>query len=49
VPAAWDQVLARRVAAHRLDVPATDGLVPLVRRLCGVHAPIASAAAEAAI
>jgi len=48
VPATWDQVLARRVAAHRLDVPATDGLVPLVRRLCGLHAQLASAA-EAAV
>lgn len=48
VPATWDQVLARRVGAHRLDVPATDGLVPLVRRLCGVHAQLGSAA-EAAI
>jgi Winged helix DNA-binding domain len=48
VPATWDRVLARRVAAHHLDEPATDGLVPLVRRLCGVHAQLASAA-EAAI
>jgi hypothetical protein len=48
VAATWDQVLARRVAAHHLDVPATDGLVPLVRRLCGVHAQLGSAA-EAAV
>ena len=46
--ATWDQVLARRVAAHHLDTPSGDGLVPLVRRLCGVHAQLASAA-EAAI
>lgn len=48
MPVTWDQVLARRVAAHHLDTPATDGLVPLVRRLCGVHAQLASAA-EAAV
>ena len=30
--ATWDQALARRVAAHHLDTPSTDGLVPLVRR-----------------
>ena len=47
-PATWDQVLARRVAAHHLDAPATGGLVPLVRRLCGVHAQLGSLA-EAAI
>jgi hypothetical protein len=46
--ATWDQVLARRVAVHHLDTPSTDGLVPLVRRLCGVHAQLASSA-EAAI
>ena len=46
--ATWDQVLARRVATHHLDAPATDGLVPLVRRLCGVHAQIGSSA-EAAV
>jgi hypothetical protein len=46
--ATWDQVLARRVSAHHLDAPSGDGLVPLVRRLCGVHAQLASAA-EAAI
>jgi DNA glycosylase AlkZ-like len=46
--ATWDQVLARRVAAHHLDAPATDGLVPLVRRLCGVHAQLGSSA-EAAV
>ena len=46
--ATWDRVLARRVAAHHLDTPSTDGLVPLVRRLCGVHAQLASSA-EAAI
>ena len=33
---------------HHLDTPSGDGLVPLVRRLCGVHAQLASAA-EAAI
>jgi hypothetical protein len=48
VPATWDQVLARRVATHHLDAPATGGLVSLVRRLCGVHAQLGSAA-EAAI
>jgi hypothetical protein len=48
VPATWDQVLAHRVAAHQLDTPATGGLVPLVRRLCGVHAQLASSA-EAAV
>lgn len=48
IPASWDQVLARRVARHHLDSPASDGLVPLVRRLSGVHAQLASAA-EAAI
>jgi Winged helix DNA-binding domain len=36
--------MARRVAAHHLDAPATDGLVPLVRRLCGMHAQLGSAA-----
>ena len=46
--ATWDQVLARRVAAHHLDTPSGDGLVPLVRRLCGVHAQLVSSA-EAAI
>jgi DNA glycosylase AlkZ-like len=46
--ATWDQVLARRVAAHHLDEPSGDGLVPLVRRLCGVHAQVGSSA-EAAI
>jgi DNA glycosylase AlkZ-like len=46
--ATWDQVLARRVAVHHLDAPSADGLVPLVRRLCGVHAQLASSA-EAAI
>ena len=46
--ATWDQVLARRVATHHLDAPATDGLVPLVRRLCGVHAQLGSSA-EAAV
>jgi hypothetical protein len=44
VPASWDQVLARRVAVHHLDAPATDGLVPLVRRLSGVHAQLNSSA-----
>ena len=40
-PATWDQVLARRVRAPtHLDAPATDGLVSLVRRLCGVHAQL---------
>ncbi|HEY6744270.1 MAG TPA: winged helix DNA-binding domain-containing protein [Mycobacteriales bacterium] len=48
MPATWDQVLARRVAAHHLDASAMDGLVPLVRRLCGVHAQLGSAA-EAAV
>lgn len=48
VPATWDQVLARRVAAHHLDAPASDRLVPLVRRPCGVHAQLGSAA-EAAL
>jgi hypothetical protein len=46
--ATWDQVLARRVATHHLDAPAADGLVPLVRRLCGVHAQLGSSA-EAAV
>jgi hypothetical protein len=46
--ATWDQVLAQRVAAHHLDAPSADGLVPLVRRLCGVHAQLGSSA-EAAI
>jgi hypothetical protein len=46
--ATWAQVLARRVATHRLDRPAADGLVPLVRRLCGVHAQLGSSA-EAAV
>lgn len=46
--ATWDQVLARRLAVHHLDTPSADGLVPLVRRLCGVHAQLASSA-EAAI
>ena len=46
--ATWDQVLARRVAVHHLDTPSTDGLVPLVRGLCGVHAQLASSA-EAAV
>jgi hypothetical protein len=49
VPATWDQVLARRLAAQQLlDTPATGGLVPLVRRLGGVHAQVGSSA-EAAI
>ena len=48
VPASWDRVLAWRVGRHHLDRPATDGLVPLVRRLSGVHAQLASAA-EAAV
>ena len=46
--ATWDQVLARRIAAHHLDTPSGDGLVPLVRRLCGVHAQLGSSA-EAAV
>jgi hypothetical protein len=46
--ATWDQVLARRVATHHLDTPASGDLVPLVRRLCGVHAQLGSAA-EAAV
>lgn len=41
-------MLARRVAAHHLDAPAAGGLVPLVRRLCGVHAQLSSSA-EASI
>jgi DNA glycosylase AlkZ-like len=44
VPATWDQVLSRRLAAHHLDVPSTDGLVPLIRRLSGVHAQLSSSA-----
>lgn len=57
VPATWDRVLAWRVGRHHLDAPAmpkpapprgASGLVPLVRRLSGVHAQLASAA-EAAI
>jgi hypothetical protein len=48
LPVSWDQVLARRVTAHALVEPATDGLVPLVRRLCGVHTQLASSA-EAAV
>ncbi|CAA9261538.1 MAG: hypothetical protein AVDCRST_MAG41-2395 [uncultured Corynebacteriales bacterium] len=48
VPATWDRVLAHRVRAHHLDTPATDGLVPLIRRLSGVHAQLASSA-EAAV
>jgi hypothetical protein len=36
------------VGRHHLDTPATGGLVPLVRRLSGVHAQLASAA-EAAV
>lgn len=47
-PATWDQVLAHRVAAHALDQPAPGGPVPLARRLCGVHAQLASSA-EAAL
>jgi len=31
-------VLARWVAAHHVDMPSGAGLVPLVRRLCGVRA-----------
>jgi len=46
--ATWGQVLARLVAVHHLETPSGDGLVPLVRRLCGVHAQLASSA-EAAI
>ena len=48
LPATWNQVLARRLAAHQLDVPGTDGLIPLTRRLSGVHAQLTSSA-EAAI
>lgn len=47
-PATWDQVLARRLTAHRLDASAPAELVSLVRRLCGVHAQLGSAA-EAAV
>lgn len=57
VPATWDRVLAWRLDRQHLTGPALpmpapprgeDGLVPLVRRLSGVHAQLASAA-EAAI
>jgi len=48
VTATWDQVLARRLAGHSLDRPSTDGVVPMARRLCGIHAQIGSAA-EAAV
>ena len=57
VPATWDRVLAWRLDRQHLTEPALpmpapprgeDGLVPLVRRLSGVHAQLASAA-EAAI
>ncbi|MFL6128040.1 MAG: DNA glycosylase AlkZ-like family protein [Mycobacteriales bacterium] len=59
VPATWDQVLAWRLDRQHLTEPAPpvpapgrqggdDRLVSLVRRLCGVHAQLASAA-EAAL
>jgi hypothetical protein len=43
----WEQVLAHRVTASCLTAPATGGLVPLVRRLSGVHAQLASSASAA--
>lgn len=48
VAVTWDQVLARRLAVHNLQTPANTPLVPLVRRLCGVHAQLGSSA-EAAL
>ena len=57
IPATWDQVLAWRLDRHYLAEPAppgparrrgADGLVPLVRRLSGLHAQLASAAEAAA-
>ena len=53
VPVTWDRVLAWRLDRQHLAEPAVrprgvDVLVPLVRRLSGVHAQLASAA-EAAI
>ncbi|WP_433547523.1 winged helix DNA-binding domain-containing protein [Streptomyces sp. CA-294286] len=43
--AGWQQVCARRLAAHRLDVPAgADALVEVAGAMCGVHAQVMSAA-----
>lgn len=48
VTATWDTVLARRMARQFLSGPPAGALVPLVRRLSGVHAQLGSAA-EAAV
>jgi hypothetical protein len=44
IPATWGQVPVRRVAAHHVDAPSADGLIPLARRLSGLHAQPSSSA-----